>query len=338
MNQYEFNKLLEKYLDGQCSEQEEQLVLDWYKQTIDTTHITLLSDEKEGIKQSIWRKIKANTLDKEENPRLKIWRYVAAAASILLVLGMGWTFLDKNVPQNETIIVAAPSIDKTNKEVKNTSEKSQDISLEDGSTVALKPNSTLSYPEHFDNQNRTVYLTGEALFKIKRNPNKPFLVHAGNLVTEVLGTSFIIKSNVNTKLTEVRVLSGRVSVYEETTQNNKNRKGEILTPNHKVVYNNESKQLIPSIVEEPIVVNTMKTLVVDLNFEEDTPLPKVLAVLKKRYDLDFVVANEALNNCEFTGDLNDMPMFKQLDFVCHSINADYEIRGTNIFINGRGCK
>jgi transmembrane sensor len=338
MNQYEFNKLLEKYLAGQCSEQEEQLVLDWYKQTIDTTHITLLSDEKEGIKQSIWRKIKTNTLIEEENPRLKIWRYFAVAASILLVLGIGWAFWDKIVPQNETIIVAAPSVDKTNKEVKNTSEKSQDISLEDGSTVALKPNSTLSYPEHFDNQNRTVYLTGEALFKIKRNPNKPFLVHAGNLVTEVLGTSFIIKSNVNTKLTEVRVLSGRVSVYEETTQNNKNRKGEILTPNHKVVYNNESKQLIPSIVEEPIVVNTMKTLVVDLNFEEDTPLPKVLAVLKKRYDLDFVVANEALNNCEFTGDLNDMPMFKQLDFVCHSINADYEIRGTNIFINGRGCK
>lgn len=336
MNQYEFNKLLEKYLDGQCSEQEERLILDWYEQTIETTKGTLSVEDKEPTKHSIWKKIKASTLDIEVNPRHRIWHYIAAAASIMLILGIGWTFYIKHT-QNNDVSFNTLNKEKTLKEIQNTSNKSQDVSLEDGSTVVLYPLSILSYPEHFDNQNRTVYLIGEALFKVKRNPIKPFLVHAGNLVTEVLGTSFIIKSNDISKTTEVRVLSGKVSVYEETRLNEKNRNGTILTPNHKVVYNKESKQLTPSIVEEPLVVNDAKEKVVDLTFE-DTHLPKVLNALKKRYALDFVVGNENLNNCVFTADLNDLPLFTQLELICRSINAEYEIRGTNIFISGKGCK
>lgn len=336
MNQYEFNKLLEKYLDGQCSEQEELLIKDWYEQTLETTKGTLDGEEKESIKQRIWRKIKDNTLEMEEKPRFRIWRYIAAAASIMLILGIGWTFYVKKTLQND-VSLNAVNKSETLTEIKNTSNKSQDVSLEDGSTVVLYPLSILSFPEHFSTQNRTVYLVGEALFKVKRNPTKPFLVHAGNLVTEVLGTSFIIKSNDVSKTTEVRVLSGKVSVYEETHANEKNIKGAILTPNHKVVYNIESKQLTPSIVEEPLVVNEVKEKVVDLTFE-DTHLPKVLSALKKRYALDFVVANESLNKCVFTADLNDLPLFTQLELICRSINAEYEIRGTNIFINGKGCK
>ena len=336
MNQYEFNKLLEKYLDGQCSEQEELLIQEWYAQITETTKDTLPEEEKEKVKQNIWKKTKANTLDREDIPRLKIWRYLAIAASILLVFGVVLTLWVKNSPQNDHTL-ATLSNDKSLKEVKNTTTKTQDVSLEDGSTIVLQPLSILTYPEHFDAQNRTVYLKGEALFKVKRNPTKPFLVHAGNLVTEVLGTSFIIKSNANSKLTEVRVLSGKVSVYEDINQSEKNRKGTILTPNHKVVYNTESKQLTPSIVEEPLVVNEVKATVIDLNFE-DTHLPKVLDALKKRFALDFVVGNDNLNNCVFTGDLNDLPLFTQLDLICRSINAEYEIRGTNIFISGKGCK
>lgn len=336
MNQYEFNKLLEKYLDGQCSEQEEQLIQEWYDQALHTAKGTLPEEDKEKVKQSIWRKIKANTLDVEVNPRHRIWRYIAIAASVLLLLSVGIVLWQKQSFKND-MPLSAQNIDKTVKEINNTSSKTQDISLEDGSTVVLAPLSTLLFPEHFGNQNRIVYLKGEALFKVKRNPKKPFLVHAGNLVTEVLGTSFVVKSNETTKLTEVRVLSGKVSVYEQTNQSEKNRKGTILTPNHKVIYNNESKQLIPSIVEEPILVNDVKVAVVDLTFE-DSYLPKVLAALKKRYALDFVIGNDNLNNCAFTGDLNDLPMFSQLELVCRSINAHYEIRGTNIFINGVGCK
>jgi ferric-dicitrate binding protein FerR (iron transport regulator) len=66
--------------------------------------------------------------------------------------------------------------------------------------VQLNPNSTISYPEHFGQKTRTVYLKGEAFFNIKRNPAKPFVVHTGDLVTEVLGTSFTIKSYENSNL------------------------------------------------------------------------------------------------------------------------------------------
>lgn len=334
MNQYDFNKLLEKYLDGQCSESEKQTVLQWYQQTTVSAKDILLSDEKEGIKQAIWEKIKGSSLLDSEKRKVYVRSYLAIAASIILVLGIGLFFTNKKSPPKD-VSMAKLSVDKSLKEIRNNTNKSKEVSLEDGSTVVLQPKSYLTLPEHFNNQNRVVYLMGEALFKVKRSPTKPFLVHAGNLITEVLGTSFIIKTNSDSKLTEVRVLSGRVSVYEDTNQNETNRKGAILTTNQNVKYNSESKQLVPSIVEAPIVVKLDNET--DFIFE-DTRLPKVLEVLKRSYGLDFFVGNDNLNYCVFTADLNGLPLFSQLELICRAINARYEIRGTNIFINGEGCR
>jgi transmembrane sensor len=329
MNQHEFHQLLEKYLEGHCTPEEEKIVVAWHDQMAKPGQEVLHPAEKEATRLRIWKNVQARI---DSRPLLvRLWPYWAAAACLVLTLWIG-AFANRSTTGSEPSATAEmPVID-----IRNTSAKSQEVTLEDGSVVVLEPGSLFSYPEHFGTRNRTVYLTGEARFDVQRNHAKPFLVHAGDIVTEVLGTSFIVRSDNRLKTTEVSVLSGKVSVYENIPQADKTRNGIILTPNQKATYRADTKQLISGIVDEPVAVVQAEDKV-DFTFE-DARLPAVLALLKKRYALDFILENDALRHCAVTADLNDLPLFTQLELICSAIGARYETRGADIFINGKGCQ
>ena len=65
------------------------------------------------------------------------------------------------------------------------------VTLSDGTRVMLNANSTLEYPASFDDAEvREVRLKGEAHFEVTKNPHRPFVVKAGEMQTQVLGTIF----------------------------------------------------------------------------------------------------------------------------------------------------
>jgi ferric-dicitrate binding protein FerR (iron transport regulator) len=204
------------------------------------------------------------------------------------------------------------------------------VSLEDGTIVTLARNSKIRYPRHFEPKTREVQLEGEAVFNVKRDINRPFFVYSGELVTQVLGTSFKIRSFENAKTIEVQVLTGRVSVYENEQKSPQARNGIILKPNQKITFDRESKKLVPELVEVPAIVEPPADKQ-KFAFEEAT-LAQVLEVIRKAYDVEIVVANPALNDCTFTGDISGLPLHTQLRFICKSVNASYELRGTTLFI------
>ena len=75
-----------------------------------------------------------------------------------------------------------------------------------------------------------------------------------------------------------------------------------------------------------------------LNFEfKNVPLAEVLQKFKEAYGIDIFLENENIANCTFTGDLNSMPIYTQLDFLCQTLNATYQIKGTDISVSGKGC-
>jgi transmembrane sensor len=85
----------------------------------------------------------------------------------------------------------------------------RDVLLPDGSRVTLNTNTSLTV--HYSGKLRYIDLErGEALFAVKRNPNRPFEVAAGGTLTRALGTEFNVdmrKSSVT-----VSVLEGAVRV------------------------------------------------------------------------------------------------------------------------------
>jgi transmembrane sensor len=335
MNQTDFNKMLEKYLDGSCSPEEEMQVSEWTEKQNQRGMLELSDIEKHDTEKRIWAGIKSKTfvgrriLSKVAPYERVIWYGVAA--SIALFACLFW----QQHSSRERFLDAAPLANKMDVEIKNTSDKKQEVHLEDGSLVILEPQSTLSYHGHFGDKIRRVYLQGTAFFNIKRDTTKPFLVHTNNITTEVLGTSFKVTTNPKNNDIEVAVLTGKVLVYENQKSEAHNKRSVLLTPNQKVQYNQSDAQLTPEIVENPISIGA-KPAKPNLIFE-DAPLTQVIDSLKKMYNLEIIIANNDLKKCLLTADLNDLTMPSQLNLVCKSINAHYETRGIYIFIEGKGC-
>jgi ferric-dicitrate binding protein FerR (iron transport regulator) len=91
------------------------------------------------------------------------------------------------------------------------------IMLPDGSRVTLDVASRLDVPRDYAMGNRTVTLTGEALFTVLNHTNQPFRVITGKTTAEVLGTSFIVRRYTADTITNIAVRDGKVSVHHGAT-------------------------------------------------------------------------------------------------------------------------
>ena len=92
------------------------------------------------------------------------------------------------------------------------------VTLSDGTKVMLNANSTLEYPVSFDDAEvREVRLKGEAHFEVTKNPHRPFVVKAGEMQTQVLGTIFDVKA-YRKDAPKVTLMEGKVKVSNADTE------------------------------------------------------------------------------------------------------------------------
>jgi ferric-dicitrate binding protein FerR (iron transport regulator) len=295
--------------------------------------LTLPDAQKEGIKKRMWQAIRSQTGPTVNRKIIRLAWLSGIAASLLL--GLVW-FYTQSTNESESL-VATLVREQTGIEVKNTNSTEQEVTLPDGTTVLLTHHSSLVYEKTFNQARREVYLKGEAFFKVKRDVTKPFVVHTGELVTEVLGTSFRIRENEQGKTTEVSVSTGKVSVYTQDHTQKHDRNGVIITPNQRVLYDANTHNITPGIVEKPVAVLSQEELKASLLYKEAT-FEKVLSELTQLYGIEFVISNATVKDCRITADLNGLSMFTQLELICKSIDATYEKRGTVVFIKGNGCQ
>ena len=333
-----FGKLLQKYLDGNCSESEKELVEQWYELINKEPLQNYTEQEWQALEYKLWQKIEVDISETQAPVVFSFWRNyrISIAASVTLLLGVGaWWYLAKqdNQPTHTTFQAPVNEL----KLIDNTSAKPLKIELEDGSTVTLSPHSQLQYPSHFAAIKREVNLRGEALFEVSKEPERPFFVMTDKLVTKVLGTSFYVRTLEAKQKTEVEVLTGKVSVYEKEHEHNQNA-GVVLTPNHKVTFYDVNKHFITGLVTKPLpLIKGINTKIEKFEFD-DAPFSQVIEKLRKVYGIEIELKNEKLNNCPITADITAQPLYTKLDIICATINGKYEVKGTTILISGQGCE
>jgi transmembrane sensor len=110
------------------------------------------------------------------------------------------------------------------------------IELPDGTEVKLNSGSKLTYNESFMQENREVYLTGEAYFDVVKNKEHPFIIHTAAMDIKVIGTAFNVRSYPTEKITETALIRGSVEIV---LRNNPGRKI-ILKPHEKLVVQNDA--------------------------------------------------------------------------------------------------
>jgi transmembrane sensor len=89
----------------------------------------------------------------------------------------------------------------------------QQLVLEDGTTVTLNTASRLEI-DYRGNLRRVNLQAGEAMFRVAKNPNRPFVVMAGNKQVVALGTAFGVR--LDGAVVQVTLLEGRVAVSPAT--------------------------------------------------------------------------------------------------------------------------
>lgn len=119
------------------------------------------------------------------------------AAVLILLLGLAW---------------GIRSIVNTKVEKIETASSQRQITLSDGSIAYLNSNSYFTYPKVFGERDRKVTLSGEAFFKVTKNPLKPFIVVTQSARIKVLGTSFNVLAPKGNDRVEVLVKAGIVSL------------------------------------------------------------------------------------------------------------------------------
>ncbi|MFN4146143.1 MAG: FecR family protein [Runella sp.] len=336
MTQQEFNILSKRYLEGQTTPEENQLLLQWYKNLPPHKDLPMPSSQKDEIRKRLWSKINSEIRQKQgawKSNRMMWW--IGTAASLLIV-AIGWVFFASKTDEKVSTIPADEKHQEMGIELQNNTSTSQQIQLKDGSVVTLEPHSSLIYGRLFNESKREVILKGEAFFEIYHDATRPFVVKSGQLVAEVLGTSFHIKTDPRTKRIEIVVKSGKVSVYTAKNHQKIEKNGLILTRNQKVVFDQTAQNLIPGIVENPSLSLSPKVAKPQLVFE-GASLQSVLHKLSDLYGIEFVITNPSIKHCRLTADLNGLSMFTQLELICKSVDATYEKRGTVIFLDGEGC-
>jgi ferric-dicitrate binding protein FerR (iron transport regulator) len=354
MNRKAFYELLKRYLEDDCTEEEKKLVEQWYELLGDDEdqETSLPASEIKATIQRLWPSIQQQTIEQEDavveratkRSAIPIWvRWTSIAAVIAgLAFSIYWLMLTDKVTDyaKEREVLAGYNQLFNDKTINDT------FYLSDKSMVVLEPQSRLYFPDSFTDK-RQVYLEGNAFFKVTKNPKQPFYVYNTNIVTQVLGTSFFVRSNKKTNDIEVAVTTGKVAVYEFGQENSGNKsneeaKGVILKPNQKVIYNREDHHFRTTLVEVPLPVitnNSSEEIITELNFVfEETPISEVLAHLENAYHIEMVMENETLANCLFSGDIKGQDLYDQLEIICQSVQATYEVRGTRILVKGSGCE
>jgi transmembrane sensor len=272
----------------------------------------------------------------------KKWWY-AAAVIVIVATGMfSYTFSKKSEAQ-ESFTYDSVKPSKRVIESINTSENTISVKLPDGSTVDLAPNSRIGYANNFDSvETRDIYLSGEAFFKVTKNPARPFRVFANEIVTKVLGTSFSVRSFESDTVIQVKVRTGKVNVYSQISSHAKKAVasnqpgGIILTPNQELVYEKTKQKFQKTLLEKPIIILPGATDQ-DMLYE-DASLEKVFAQLSRHYGISIIYDNDILKKCTVTADLRNESFYDKLGLICKAIGARYEIIDGQVVILTVGCE
>lgn len=196
------------------------------------------------------------------------------------------------------------------------------MTLEDGTEVWLHPSSTLKYPVCFTGPQRNVTLTGEAYFKVAKNPDKPFRVHCNGVVTEAVGTEFNI--NGYEEWVTTSLVKGIVNIITK-----KGRK--TLTAGNRLTTKADAPPQQAEKLDTSLAEGWKNG---DFDFQE-TKLPEVMSALAEWYGIQIAYAGKyGWAAKTFTGKLpRNIPLGEVLQIIEMTGIAHFKVTDNTVYIS-----
>lgn len=356
MEQDQFITLLNKYLQGQLSIEEnrqfQQLLQSDSKNQVlfDYVHIksnpSTEKENEEEVFQSILTKIDhtdqmrmwgdhKKTIQHSEDSKIMVsdlmpqkpqsWyqvRYVAAAVIVPLLMVLSF-YLYQMQPQTKY----------AQQYVSKRGEK-KIINLSDGTTVWLNGDSKLYLEDSFGKVERRVKLEGEGFFTVAHDREHPFIVEFKDSEVKVLGTKFNIRAYPDEDNTATSLVEGAITMkVDHQAQSLTLKPGDKVTFRSAALSKANAIQARPArevqhskltIQEGEVMPSETLWLQNKLSFHAD-PLSLVISKLSKWYNVSISIENPALEQFIFSGNMEGYRL-DQILLILQQANPNIQVK------------
>lgn len=356
-----YKDLIVKVLSDKASLEEAQLLMGWIEQDADNkiyfNQMKSAWQVSSSIKpltrfdaENAWQKAKA-IIEKENTVKLNSrfdFAFVVRIAAMLIFAfmlgGLGTYFGFKktinlgSIVQNSVNEICAPLGSKTK------------LVLPDGTKVWLNAGSKLRYSQTYNTNQREVYLEGEAFFKVKTNPEKPFIVKTSEMSVKAFGTSFNVKAYPDEATITTTLVEGVVKI--EGIDKNSKKFDVSLKPNQKLIYLKKSfsenvaikkeepkKQYVPTFIEDklktaniPIGIDSHVETKLYTSWKDDKwiiereELDQLSVMLERRYNVTFLFNSDGLKKYRISGIIRKETLEQVLDLLKLTVPLTYKIK------------
>jgi len=283
--------ILTRYFTGESSEEEKELIRCWIEN--DASNRKFFIRERIRFDASVLideKDVLSKRPDKVKRILLNLLKVAAVAA---IIIGSGYIYSVYRINrQNQPLqLIYVPPGSRTS------------LTLIEGSTVWLNSKTKMKYPGVFTND-RVVELDGEGFFDIAKDPEKPFIIKAGEYNLEVLGTSFNVESYRNSANFETALFTGRAKLFKNQ------QAGDTIYLNA-----GETATLIGGrLVISPTDYNRYRwkdgiIMIENKSFEE------IMLLFEKYFDLQIIIRNDAVKKLGYWG------KFRMVDGIDHALRV-----------------
>lgn len=300
--------LLEKYIRGECSPDEEDEILRWLDENDVNDYRAIHAEKKYKKKVSKgWQEL-SEVIDelKIYAPSKKLfdkkWVWAAAATFALLIGLSAFMYVSGYFGSlhYET-------------EYKTSYGEIKRMTLPDGTVVTLNAESTLKVEKGFNQKNRIVYLDGEAFFEVMRKTAIPFTVETKALSVTALGTSFNVAAFANDPDINVSLKTGKVLVKAI----HKQRDEIILKPGEGVVFQ-KSTSFLTTEKFSPKVQLAWQNRIIAF---QDASMEEVVHQLERYFGVNINMSHIQKRNWQLTGEYKN----QSLEDILQSLSFGYGI-------------
>ena len=275
----------------------------------DMDEILMIADNKSSPnKLSLW-------------PILKpILKPVSLAASVSFIALLLWFSMPNDVHKNSYATLVGQQMDTT---------------FNDGSIIHLNTNSHIE-TEFSDDKRIIKLIKGEALFEVAHDPNRPFIVYAGDRLVQAIGTKFIVHlkaEDIQVTVTDGKVKTSKVALNKtladiSSLDSNATKEDDFyITKGEKLVIN---KDKAPSLIqiEDENMDREISWLNGKLIFVNEK-LSYVIEEINRYVEVEIVLKDPAMNNITISGrfDLQDSEAL--IEAIKLSFNMSVERLGSN---------
>lgn len=306
-------KLIGRYLNGECSENEKSELLGWAnyseynrKELIQLKDLWDMAGRSEvksaGQLIFFYRK----QLENSKLARRQLIRSFTAIAAVLVIGLVATIFIPrKSVRLNRQLNVFSVPLGSRSK-----------LILFDGSEVHINSGSSLTYPNEFDSDVRRVFLMGEGFFKVKSDKKHPFIVSTTNFEVEATGTQFNICTYDSDPFSTTTLAEGTASLRV------KNQAIEFrIKTGEKFRLNKLENTYIQSVtdIESELAWKDGKFIF------KSIPFPELVQRLERWYDVRLLWSGKNLETFSYTGRFkNQETIWQVLDALKLTTPINYQ--------------